>query len=254
MTDLLSFSTLLRMVEERSAAFRAAVAAAPGLDADVPSCPGWTLYDLANHLSEGDRFWAHIVLNTAPGDARPGKDGLAAPREREELVAWLADSTEQLLTALREAGPDRGCWAWWEPLASPHTVAAVARRRVPESMIHTYDAQLASGSPQELPTAEAADAVEEFLATVCTGTVPWPGEPATMDYHVAGAGSWRQTVDAAGSRFTRLTTAEAAGSKPTAAVHATASEMALLMYMRIPAGPLRTEGDAGLIQRLQDWG
>lgn len=130
----------------------------------------------------------------------------------------------------------------------------MARRRVPESLIHTYDAQLASGTPQELPTTEAADAIEEFLATVCTGTVPWPGEPATMDYDAAEAGSWRQTVDAAGSRFTRLTAAEAAESKPTAAIYCTASEMALLMYMRIPAGSLRIEGDADLLQKLQDWG
>ncbi|MFF8507631.1 maleylpyruvate isomerase family mycothiol-dependent enzyme [Streptomyces sp. NPDC015492] len=242
------------MIDERSAAFRAAVAAAPTLDADVPSCPGWTLYDLANHLSEGDRFWAFIVRNTSPGDERPSKDGQAAPRDRDALIAWLADSTEQLLAALREVGPDRGCWAWWEPLASPHTVAAVARRRVPESLIHTYDAQLASGTPRELPTTEAVDAIDEFLATVCTGTVPWPGEPATMDYYAAEAGCWRQTVDAAGSRFTRLTAAEAAENKPTASVHGTASEMALLMYMRIPAGSLRMEGDAGLLKRLQDGG
>ncbi|MFG2823307.1 maleylpyruvate isomerase family mycothiol-dependent enzyme [Kitasatospora sp. NPDC048365] len=254
MTDHLDFPTLLRMIDERSAAFRAAVAAAPSLDADVPSCPGWTLYDLANHLSEGDRFWAYIVLNTAPGDERPSKDGLAAPREREALTTWLADSTEQLLAALREAGPDRGCWAWWEPLASSHMVAAVARRRVPESLIHTYDAQLASGTQQELPTTEALDAVEEFLATVCTGTDPWPGEPATMDYHAAEAGSWRQTVDAAGSRFTRLTSAEAAESKPTAAIYGRASEIALLMYMRIPADSVRIEGNANLLQQLQDWG
>ncbi|WP_037609554.1 maleylpyruvate isomerase family mycothiol-dependent enzyme [Streptacidiphilus rugosus] len=253
MTEHLHFPTLLRMIDERSAAFRAAVAAAPSLDADVPTCPGWTLYDLANHLSEGDRFWAHIVLNTVPGDERPSKDGQAAPREREALIAWLADSTEQLLAALREAGPDRGCWAWWEPLASPHTVAAVARRRVPESMIHTYDAQLAAGDPQELPRTEAVGAIEEFLATVCTNTALWPHEPATMDYHAAGAGSWRQTVDAAGSRYARLTAAEAAGSKPTAAVHGTASEMALLMYMRIPNASLRLEGDADLLQQLQDW-
>ncbi|MFD7581077.1 maleylpyruvate isomerase family mycothiol-dependent enzyme [Kitasatospora sp. NPDC059817] len=254
MTEQFSFPTLLQMIDERSAAFRAAVAAAPSLDADVPSCPGWTLYDLANHLSEGDRFWAYIVLNTAPGDERPSKDGLAAPREREALIAWLADSTEQLLAALREAGPDRACWAWWEPLASPHTGAAVARRRVHESLIHTYDAQLASGTPQELPTTEAVDAIEEFLATVCTVTVPWPHEPATMDYHAAEAGSWRQTVDAAGSRFTRLTAAEAAESKPTAAIYGTASEMALLMYMRIPNDSLRMEGDAALLQQLQNGG
>ncbi|WP_404951067.1 SCP2 sterol-binding domain-containing protein [Streptomyces sp. ARC12] len=59
---------------------------------------------------------------------------------------------------------------------------------------------------------------------------------------------------AAGSRFTRLTAAEADESKPTAAIYCTASEMALLMYMRIPAGSLRIEGDADLLQKLQDWG
>ncbi|MFF2078155.1 maleylpyruvate isomerase family mycothiol-dependent enzyme [Kitasatospora sp. NPDC058162] len=254
MTEHFSFPTLLQMLDERSAAFRAAVAAAPSLDADVPSCPGWTLYDLANHLSEGDRFWAYIVLNTAPGDEWPSKDGLVAPREREALITWLADSTEQLLAALREAGPDRACWAWWQPLASLHTGAAVARRRVHESLIHTYDAQLASGAPQELPTTEAVDAIDEFLATVCTNTVPWPHEPATMDYHAAEGGSWRQTVDAAGNRFTRLTAAEAAESKPTAAIYGTASEMALLMYKRVPNDALRTEGDADLLERLQNSG
>lgn len=253
MTDHLYFPTLLRMIDERSAAFRAAVAAAPSLDADVPSCPGWTLYDLANHLSEGDRFWAYIVLNTAPGDERPSKDGLAAPRSaRPSSPGWPTRRSSCSLLCARPPGP--GLLGLVEPLASPHTVAAVARRRVPESLIHTYDAQLASGTPQELPTTEAGDAIEEFLATVCTGTVPWPGEPATMDYHAAEAGSWRQTVDAAGSRFTRLTAAEAAESKPTAAIYGTASEMALLMYMRIPAGSLRIEGDADLLQQLQDWG
>ena len=75
-----------------------------------------------------------------------------------------------------------------------------------------------------------------------------------MDYHAAEAGSWRQTVDAAGSRSTRLTAAEAAESKPTAAIYGTASEMALLMYMRIPAGSLRMDGDADLLQQLQGWG
>jgi hypothetical protein len=39
----LDFPVLLRLVDERSTAFRAAVASAPTLDMQVPTCPGWTL-------------------------------------------------------------------------------------------------------------------------------------------------------------------------------------------------------------------
>ncbi|WP_177153850.1 hypothetical protein [Streptomyces sp. 2131.1] len=45
MTGGFEYSALLRLIEERSAAFRSAVAAAPGLGAPVPSCPEWTLFD-----------------------------------------------------------------------------------------------------------------------------------------------------------------------------------------------------------------
>jgi len=48
----------------------------------------------------------------------------AAPREREALLAWLAASTQQLLEALREAGPDRGCWTSRGESQSPQTCGA----------------------------------------------------------------------------------------------------------------------------------
>jgi hypothetical protein len=37
--NILEFPDLLRLIDERSTAFRAAVAAAPSLDAQVPGCP-----------------------------------------------------------------------------------------------------------------------------------------------------------------------------------------------------------------------
>ncbi|WP_323377739.1 hypothetical protein [Streptomyces cyaneochromogenes] len=39
MDKTLDFSGLLRMIGERSAAFRAAVASAPSLGVEVPTCP-----------------------------------------------------------------------------------------------------------------------------------------------------------------------------------------------------------------------
>jgi uncharacterized protein (TIGR03083 family) len=147
--NALDFPDLLRLIDERSAAFRAAVAAAPGLDVPVPTCPEWTLSDLVRHLGEGRRTWAATI---AAGPAATAKavpaDAPAAPREREALLAWSATATQELLDALRAAGPDRGCWAWWGKTQSPLTCAAVARRQLPEIAVHTYDAQVAAGAPQ----------------------------------------------------------------------------------------------------------
>lgn len=61
MNPKLEFPDLLRLIDERSAAFRAAVAAAPSLDAQVPTCPEWTLMDLARHIGAGRRAWAATV-------------------------------------------------------------------------------------------------------------------------------------------------------------------------------------------------
>jgi hypothetical protein len=67
------------------------------------------------------------------------------------MLAWLAASTQELLDALREAGPDRGCWAWWGASQSPRTCGAVARHQLKEVAVHTYDAQVTVGAPQPLP-------------------------------------------------------------------------------------------------------
>ena len=107
MEKTLEFPDLLRLIDERSTAFRAAVSAAPSLDEQVPTCPEWTLFDLVQHLGEGRRRWAATVAAgpAAAPPARSGSEGApAAPREREALLAWLAASTQQLLDALREAG------------------------------------------------------------------------------------------------------------------------------------------------------
>ncbi|MEE3922372.1 maleylpyruvate isomerase N-terminal domain-containing protein [Micromonospora sp. BRA006-A] len=61
MTEPLTFPDRLRLIDDRSAAFRDAVAAAPDLDAPVPTCPGWTLFDLARHIGQGRRSWAATV-------------------------------------------------------------------------------------------------------------------------------------------------------------------------------------------------
>jgi uncharacterized protein (TIGR03083 family) len=257
----LEFPDLLRLIDERSTAFRAAVAAAPSLDAQVPTCPEWTLFDLVKHLGGGDRFWAAIVgagpADAPPADATAARAALEVPREREALLAWLAASTQLLLSALREAGPDAGCWAWWSALQTPRTSGGVARHRVQESAVHTYDAQLAVGAPQPLPAEVALDGVEEFLFTCVATPSAWPHKPTAFDFHTAEGRSWRLTVDGDGARSTRIPALTAATGEDSdaagASIHGTASELVLYLYDRIPADSLHVDGDAGLLDLLRAW-
>ncbi|MET7573253.1 maleylpyruvate isomerase N-terminal domain-containing protein [Streptomyces sp. NPDC005492] len=256
MTQTLEFPALLRLIDERSVAFRAAVASAPGLDAKVPTCPEWTLRDLVLHLGGVHRRWAAIVTTGAAETPPVGKTAefaSTAPEEREALLAWSAESTEQLLGALRESGPDRGCWTWWDGSQSPHTSGAVARHQVQEATVHTYDAQITAGAPQPLPAEAALDGVEEFLFTCCaTTTSAWPHEPAVVEYHATEGRSWRVTLSADGARSIPLSVP---GTTPAADASArgTAGELVLALYDRIPMDSLHVDGDRRLFDQLQAW-
>ncbi|TDP91797.1 maleylpyruvate isomerase family mycothiol-dependent enzyme [Labedaea rhizosphaerae] len=249
MEEILEFGELLRLIDDRSTAFRAAVAAAPSLDVQVPTCPEWTLFELAQHIGEGRRQWAATVA-AGPAAAPAPKPASGAPRERAALLAWLAESTQELLDALREAGPDRGCWTWWGTSQSPQTCGAVARHQLQQFVVHTYDAQIALGDPRPLPDEAALDGVDEFLFTCCATTAPWPHAPATVDYHATEGRSWRLWLSADGARAARVRTPGAAAD---ASLTATAGELVLFLYGRIPADSMKAEGDRRLFDLLAAW-
>jgi uncharacterized protein (TIGR03083 family) len=260
----LEFPDLVRLIDERSTTFRATVASAPSLDVPVPTCPEWTLFDLAQHIGVGRRNWAAIVA-AGPAQAPPPKSAPqgapAATREREVLLAWLAASTQELLDALRDAGPDRGCWTWWGDSQSPQTCGAVARHQLQEFAVHTYDAQVTLGARQPLPDDAALDGVEEFLFTCCATTTTWPHEPAVVDYHATEGHSWRLWLSDDGARVARLrapgtSPATAAGDDqpaPDASARGTASELVLAFYGRIPVDSLKLDGDRRVFDQLIAW-
>ncbi|GAA1403317.1 maleylpyruvate isomerase family mycothiol-dependent enzyme [Catellatospora coxensis] len=257
MHKILTFADHLRLIDERSTAFRAAVAAAPSLDLQVPAHPGRTLFDLVQHVGMGRRKSAAIVA-AGPAGAPPDKsawdDGMGAPREREALLTWWTESVEQLTSALRAAGPDRGCWTWWDDSPSPQTSGAWARRQVPEIAVHTYDVQLTAGAPQPIPEEAALDGFDDCQFTLCATTVAWPHEPAVVDYHATEGRSWRLRLSRDGARAARLT--PAAGEDPEAAgasARGTASDLVLFFYGRIPLDSLKCEGDRRIFDQLAAW-
>ncbi|MET7923583.1 maleylpyruvate isomerase N-terminal domain-containing protein [Streptomyces sp. NPDC005349] len=227
----------------------AAVASAPSLDVHVPTCPEWTLSDLVQHLGERRHFWAATVA-AGPADAPPAETGApVAPRDRETMLAWPAESTEQLLGALRASGPDRGCWTWWGASQSPQASGAVARHQLQEIAMHTYDAQLTVGAPQPLPDEVALDGVDEFPSTCCATTSPWPHKPAAVDFHTTEGRSRRLSLSADGARATGL---PAPATAADASARGTAGELVLGLYGRIRLDSLKPDGDRGLVDLLQE--
>lgn len=247
MTDAPSFPELLSFVVDRSQALRRAVGLVATLDDRVPSCPAWSVRGLVAHLGEVQRFWAAAVA-AGPAERPPAAAAIGDTAPHGDLLAWSAESTNLLVTALRAAGPDRPCWTWWGASDAPSTSGSVARHQVQEATVHAYDAQLAAEAAEPLPASIALDSVDEFV-TVSGGSLgAWPHEPARVALHAAEGRRWLVDLSAAGARQV------AAGAPaPAAVLDGTASDLLLVLYRRLPLDRLRVDGDQDLAERLIAW-
>ena len=238
MTDL-AFDRMLELVDHRSAALRSALAGA--LDERVPGCPDWTGRDLIAHLGEVQRFWAQVVVAGKPDG--PPDDGDVPEREPSgDLLDWSERSTGALLSALRDAGPDRPVWSWW----GPTTAARVARHQVQEAGVHAWDAEDTVGRAGPLEPAElAADGVDEFLTVEVPVNGRWPHPPATVG--LAGPGDGRRVV-LTGSGGT-----VESGASGDVLLGGTASDLVLALYGRRPIDSLTVTGDPEVARRFLGW-
>jgi len=257
MHKFLTFPDRLRLIDERSAAFYAAVDRAPSLDVHMTTHPARTLFDHVQHVGMGRRKAAAIVI-AGPADGPPEESawggGTSAPREREALLAWWVESVEHLTSVLREAGPDRSCWTWWGDSPSPQTSGAWARRQLHEIAVHTFDLQLTGGAPQPIPEAIALDGFDDCQFTLCATTVAWPHGPAIVDYHAAEGHSWRLRLSDEGAQVAHL--APAADENAVAAdasARGTASDLVLFFYGRITLDSLEFDGDRRIFDQLAAW-
>ncbi|ANJ26021.1 maleylpyruvate isomerase N-terminal domain-containing protein [Agromyces aureus] len=257
MHESLSFPDQLRLIDDRSAAFRAAVAAAPSLEVRMPTHPERTLFDHVEHVGMGRRKTAAVVA-AGPAEAAPEESvwrgGARAPREREALLAWWDESVEHLMTVLREAGPDRVCWTWWADSPSPQTSGEWARRQLHEIAVHASDIQLADGAPQPIPEEIALDGFDDCQFTLCATTVAWPHEPAVVEYHATEGRSWRLRLSDAGAQVTRFTPAAGEDAATVdASARGTASDLVLFFYDRRPLEALEYTGDRRVFDQLAAW-
>ncbi|WP_037677522.1 maleylpyruvate isomerase family mycothiol-dependent enzyme [Streptomyces griseus] len=145
---------------------RAVVTSGADLSATVPTCPDWSLEQLVRHTG-GALRWVEFMVRTraqeeVPEERIPLGQGPDAQDDPAALDAWLAETGELLVAALREAGPDTRVWGW----AGILDTGFWARRMTHELVVHGADAALAAKQPYDVAPDVAADALDEWLQLV----------------------------------------------------------------------------------------
>jgi uncharacterized protein (TIGR03083 family) len=131
--------------------------AGPG--AEVPSCPGWTVADLVEHVTTL-LHWVRETRPAGPPTTSPDRDG-----ERPQWDQALDELRRELtgtIETLEAVEADFPAWNW-----APQSKQAGFwhRRMAHEISIHRFDAEAAAGRPTPIETKLAADGISEVLDT-----------------------------------------------------------------------------------------
>jgi uncharacterized protein (TIGR03083 family) len=185
----LDFEVYLRKI--RSDSDRLAEVGRLGGAADVPSCPGWTVADVLDHVAHVYLHKVELLRTGARPDPWPPPE--LADREPSEL---FDEATRTLLDELASRDPDAPSPTFWPPEQS---VGFWFRRMALEIAVHRYDAELAHDVPTAVEDDLAVDGIDEALRAMLGG--PWwddfdTEEPLDARIRVTSAGrSWTVTAD-----------------------------------------------------------
>lgn len=225
-----------------------AEAARLGLDAPVPSCPGWSVADLLEHVGGVHRSAARRVRDLE-AERHPAADIPVPPRD--ELVAWLEAGAEALAQVLAAAAPGARVWNW---SVTPKVASFWWRRMAQETAVHRWDGQAAHGRQQPIAADVAVDGIDEFL------DVFLPTDLAEQPAASLGGIVQLRTADLSNSWLTTvsgstLTVRRNQQPDPTdarlATVSAAASDLLLFLWKRVPASAseITVTGDTALLAR-----
>jgi len=150
-------------------------AVAAGQEAPVPSCPGWTVADLTEHVGEVYLHKATVMRDGKSPDPWPPEEHAGVPP-----LTLLDDGYRELTAEFAARSPDEPSETWYDP---DQSVAFWIRRMAQESVVHRMDAELAAGIPvTQAPDDLAIDGVDEVLKRfLAYGSVAWPEEYARLE-------------------------------------------------------------------------
>ena len=221
---------------EREVELTAVALGAGPLDAPVPTCPAWTVADLAEHLGEFAGWWA-AVLCEATGREKP--PFTPASEAGADLGDWFRGIGGALVTELRTTQADTPAYTW---IPDDQSAGFIARRCANELAVHRVDAESARGQPQPIDAALAADGIEEIFVMVPAWGNPPDGSGKTLHLHGTDRGDeWTIAMTPDGLDVRR----EHADADLT--LSGAVSDLHLVLFGRPPLGTVERDGDEAVL-------
>jgi uncharacterized protein (TIGR03083 family) len=203
------------------------------LDASVPACPGWTLWDLGRHLGAVHRWALEIVRTGRVAELPEG------PSERGELVAWMEEGAAALVTGLRASDAEAPTWTFGP---KPRQASFWSRRQAHETAMHLVDAQQSAGIAHLVEPRLASDGIDEVIGVFFPRQVRLERiAPLTNGIRIAATDGSRDSWVLAGD-----------GTDPAAATDATvsgtAADLLLALWGRAGLDDLSVDGDPAIVR------
>jgi uncharacterized protein (TIGR03083 family) len=233
------------------AAFREAVR---GTDpnAPVPSCPEWTIGDLAAHLGSIYDYVLHHV-NRGVTDPPERKRISFLPPPEADVVDWWEGRFAKLVGVLDALDPEMPAFNW---APQPKKVAFWPRRMAHETAVHRWDAQFATVRAEPVEAKLAADGVAEVLDTFLpaghgngpkglSGVVGLVATDAEHEWYIRLRGENGLAL------LDTNTLLDSVAPDERAVARGTASDLLLALWGRVEFDVLEVSGDVRLLEALR---
>jgi uncharacterized protein (TIGR03083 family) len=220
-------------------------ARAADLASPVPSCPGWTVEDLLEHLTQVQR-WATRIVTAPPGErvARRVEESPTGPA----LLDFVQLGAAELEATLAEVDLDHAVYSfvgtrparWW------------LRRQAHEATVHAWDLADATGTALTLDADVAVDGIDELLEVYLD-----PRLIDTEGFAAGGESLHVHTTDVDGEWMVRVASGSISVTREHAkgdlAVRGPAADVLLALWGRraLDDGAVEVFGDAGVLGRLR---
>jgi uncharacterized protein (TIGR03083 family) len=219
-----------------------------GLDAPVPTCPGWTINDLVLHVGEVHRWATAAVASKATKLGEVPPDSRGPLPEPGDTTDWLRRGAIALCETLESADPSIEYGTFLMDPPSP-PLLFWARRQALETSMHRVDGESALGHCTALAHEIALDGIDEFL----TGFLPRSRTPLRSDKEhclliAPDYSDQRWTV----SISSELPVTVRRATDADCTVSGSASDLYLALWNRASLDPLKVDGDSTAIDLLRE--
>lgn len=224
----------------------------------VPTCPEWTLHDLARHVGLAYHKAAAIIASRPTGYVPFDAVTVDDPPGFEALGGWLRDGADRLVAAVTEVGPETPTSTW-----TPDRRAGFWTRRLThETVVHRADAAFATGTPFDVDADLAADGIAEGLDLAAVFSrlrhpaldrTPLRGTGETLLFRTGPEFGWLVRRTPSGAEVSHAEVSHTA-AEADVVVEGRAADLLLALNRRLAADDprLTVSGDAALFRHWRD--